>query len=832
MTRRRLLLALILCALIPAAALAGGIPAGPNVQVTDAGLGRLDDAERPEIAIQGSTLYTAWLDTRGGSSTQQPIYFARSDDGGANWGTNTRASILDYVGFTERPVISVAPDGSIWIAWWLRRCFEINGECGGVDRFNDVRLALSQDGGATFEEYRGFDGNDSADDIDGYPEIHADNDRTLVLVSDPQAGGADILIRDLRRSTPGVLSTQTIRVSEGSGNGRVTDGIIPDGPRMSLAVRGDTVCATWEDRRARFAIFGACSTDRGATWGANAQISGSDDFNPRLAFAPDGTLYASYQDVEGGPVVLRRSADNGVTWDTPNQAFGFDTSDIRIGSYDLDVDPAGQVLLSVALASRFGRSSDLYLATSVDRGQRFALAGPLEDGQGEFPTVSTQVNPRTVVGSGPNGPRAFVIWGDDRNTQEQIWSTRVDLDGTPPGAPANLSARGGDTTIALSWNAATDQNGIAGYHVLRATAEGGPFTQITPRLVTGTTYRDVGLDTTTYFYQVFAVDGTGNPGPPSNVASAAATVGSGLAGLRGTIAYEAPQSIAVRDFAGGAVGPQRVLGEGISPTFSHDGQRILAVVSSGSQGSVISRQPDGGDARTIYSTDTLLSEIDSTADSNVLAGVFGQIYAAPTFCQAFEPRVVSLAPRQQLYGVGSALATDIAVSSDRSLLAYTYRNWCNGVASGVYDVPRLCVVNTATQQESCLDGADAEGSDFVPGRARLVFSASFTGQRELWRADVGANGALANFAQLTRGPAGQPSTGPRVSTDGTWVIFERDLDPGTGENYVLHVVRLDGDGLRSLGVAGRAPDWAGGGSPPELGPPGSNRAFLPLVRRR
>jgi hypothetical protein len=62
------------------------------------------------------------------------------------------------------------------------------------------------------------------------------------------------------------------------------------------------------------------------------------------------------------------------------------------------------------------------------------------------------------------------------------------------------------------------------------------------------------------------------------------------------------------------------------------------------------------------------------------------------------------------------------------------------------------------------------------------------------------------------------------------VIFERDIDPGPGVNSLLHVVRLDGDGLRSLGVAGGAPTWAGGGSAPQFFQ-GSIRTMLPIVRR-
>ncbi|NJM07323.1 hypothetical protein HC891_15750 [Candidatus Gracilibacteria bacterium] len=151
------------------------------------------------------------------------------------------------------------------------------------------------------------------------------------------------------------------------------------------------------------------------------------------------------------------------------------------------------------------------------------------------------------------------------------------------------------------------------------------------------------------------------------------------------------------------------------------------------------------------------------------------------------------------------------------------------MASGVYDTPRLCIENTATGAESCLDGANVEDSDFVPNRATIVVSADFTGQQELWRADVQPDGALTNFTQLTSGPFGQPSLSPRVSTDGNWIIFVRDTDAGEAENLVLHVVRLDGAGLRSLDIVGDNPAWSGGGAPASS--PQNERLFFPLVRR-
>ncbi len=814
MMLRQLLIVGTPVALLSLSVLAGATPVGSNVQVTDVGLGPYGDADHPALTLQNNRIYAAWLDTRTGSTTQRPIYFARSDDRGETWSANRQVSLSDYVGFTGTPVINTAPDGSIWIAWWLNKCFSIEDACGGEDLVNDTRLALSTDGGETFEEYQAFDGTDSGLEIDGFPQIYAENNRTLLLTYNPVGDGVDIMLRSFQRREPGNLAFTTVQVSEGSGNGRIADSGIPKGPLMSMAVRDETVCVAWEDRRARFAIFGACSTDRGVSFGSNFQISGNDSFKPRLALAPDGTLYAAYQAVEGGPILLRRSRDNGTTWDTPNQAFALQDG-LTIPDYDLAMSSSGQVVLTMPLSSGsgWGSSSDLFLATSLDQGQRFTLNGPLEDGQGRTPAVASQLGPRTVVGTGPDGTHAVVIWADDRNTQKQIWSVRVDLDSTPPTAPSNLVAESGDTSILLRWEAATDSSGISGYHVLRATREDGPFTQLTPRLVTTTSYRDIGLDTTRYFYRVYAVDGTGNPGSPSNVVAGSATVGSGLSSLNGTIAYEVGQNIAIRDFVGDDLGDQRTLESASIPVFSRDGQLILSITSNDTKSSLIGHRLDGSERRMLYEADTIVSDLNVTDNSGVLALTLRRSFVVSFFCLVFEPQLVDIQGAEQRFRADNIIATDMAISSDGTWMAYTYGAWCGSVARGVYDPERLCVVNTTidTEERYCLEGVGAEGSDFVPGREQLVFSADFTGQYELWRADVAADGTLTNFVQLTRGPAGQPALAPRVSTDGTWVIFERDLDPGEDEQRVLHVVCLDGDGLRSLGIEGRRPAWWGGG---------------------
>src|SRR5439155_1255445 len=111
-------------------------------------------------------------------------------------------------------------------------------------------------------------------------------------------------------------------------------------------------------------------------------------------------------------------------------------------------------------------------------------------------------------------------------------------DMTPPTPPDNLTATTSTSgyAITLNWAAAADDRGVTGYRVERCKGTGGTrFTQIAT--TTGTTYSDMGLPpSTSYDYQVKAVDAAGNvsaaswvsemtPPPPTvNGSSVAITV--------------------------------------------------------------------------------------------------------------------------------------------------------------------------------------------------------------------------------------------------------------------------------------------------------------------
>ncbi|HYC93511.1 MAG TPA: right-handed parallel beta-helix repeat-containing protein [Thermoanaerobaculia bacterium] len=89
------------------------------------------------------------------------------------------------------------------------------------------------------------------------------------------------------------------------------------------------------------------------------------------------------------------------------------------------------------------------------------------------------------------------------------------LDLQAPTVPANLRATGGnDTSVALAWNAATDNVGVSGYSIVR--------NGVTVATIAGTTWTDRAVGPNTmYLYQVLAHDAAGNRSAPSAVLSLA-----------------------------------------------------------------------------------------------------------------------------------------------------------------------------------------------------------------------------------------------------------------------------------------------------------------------
>jgi hypothetical protein len=171
-----------------------------------------------------------------------------------------------------------------------------------------------------------------------------------------------------------------------------------------------------------------------------------------------------------------------------------------------------------------------------------------------------------------------------------------------------------------------------------------------------------------------------------------------------------------------------------------------------------------------------------------------------------------------------------AISAGRQWLAYTsVGHHALHQVPYQYDHSALAIANLATNTRvTLLSDVEYQDPAFAPSGAWLAFAADFSSQLEIWKAHVAGDGTLNGLTQLTHGAAGLWSRASAWSSDGEWLIFERDGDPDPNTTATqLFIVRADGSSLRPVGIAGAAPAWYVGGSGPVL----DERVYLPAVKR-
>jgi fibronectin type 3 domain-containing protein len=90
----------------------------------------------------------------------------------------------------------------------------------------------------------------------------------------------------------------------------------------------------------------------------------------------------------------------------------------------------------------------------------------------------------------------------------------------PPANPTGLSGVPANGQVALDWADNTEPD-LAGYRVYRGTTSGGPYTQLTPSLLSQSAYTDTtATNGVTYYYVVRAFDSAGNSSGNSNQVTA------------------------------------------------------------------------------------------------------------------------------------------------------------------------------------------------------------------------------------------------------------------------------------------------------------------------
>src|SRR3989440_474235 len=116
--------------------------------------------------------------------------------------------------------------------------------------------------------------------------------------------------------------------------------------------------------------------------------------------------------------------------------------------------------------------------------------------------------------------QGFVYWDDTHWELHPLAAWKLSAPPTPPSAPQNLAATGGNAQVTLTWKAPASDGGspVTNYKIYRGVAPGSETLKTTVGNVL--TYSDTPVTTgLTYYYQVSAVNAAGE-GPRSNEASA------------------------------------------------------------------------------------------------------------------------------------------------------------------------------------------------------------------------------------------------------------------------------------------------------------------------
>ncbi len=137
--------------------------------------------------------------------------------------------------------------------------------------------------------------------------------------------------------------------------------------------------------------------------------------------------------------------------------------------------------------------------------------------QYNFTLQATATNPQIRVYASTGGPAGRSVYVDAITITAQAGDTQ------PPTAPSNLaSSNTTSTATTLSWNASTDNIGVVSYQIRQ--------NNVTAGTVGGTTltYTAGGLSTsTTYNFNVVALDAAGNVSPASNTVQVTTLSGGG-----------------------------------------------------------------------------------------------------------------------------------------------------------------------------------------------------------------------------------------------------------------------------------------------------------------
>ena len=334
------------------------------------------------VATSGDTVHGVWCDYRDGNSE---IYYKRSTDGGAAWGSDIRlTNDTCYSWFPSLAALSP----NIHVAWVDKR-----------DGDYKIFYKRSSDGGMTW-------GTDTLlsnlANYAWYPSIAVLRTNVHVVWNDWRDGNSEIYYK--RSSDGGATWGSDVRLTyDPNGKGYA-----------SVAVSDSNVHVLWLDYRDGLysEIYYKRSTDMGATWEPDSRLTNDPAPSSYPCVAVSGsTIHVVWTDGRNGSsgeIYYKRSTDRGIVWEPDTR---------------LTYDPATSWYPSIA-ASGF----QVHMVWWDNRDSNFEIYYMRStDGGGAWePSVRLTNDPDTSRGPhiAISGSRVHVVWMDHRDGNNEIYYKR------------------------------------------------------------------------------------------------------------------------------------------------------------------------------------------------------------------------------------------------------------------------------------------------------------------------------------------------------------------------------------------------------------------------
>lgn len=362
-----------------------------DVRLTNASGESWTSWTKSSIVPDGNMLYVVWYDIRDGNNE---IYFKRSTDYGATWGTDTR--LTNNYAESQNPVILVS--GSNLIVVWDDLRDNNNGNEIYCKRSTDAGISWGSDTRLTSGT-----GNSSGPSI-------VESENTIHLVwSDERDGNYEIYYKS--STDKGINWSNDSRLTVASGNSLYSN----------ISVSGSTVHLVWSDNRdGNSEIYYKRSSDDGLTWQADTRITvNSGNSTTPLISSWGQFVHMVWSDnFEGNPeIYFNHSSDGGINWQTNTRL-----TNNSYNSLEPDICVSGQTIHVIWDDTRFGNYEIMY-KISTNGGDTWGIDTRLTLANGN----STNKLPQITT----SGSALQLIWNDNRDGNREIYCKR-----NPTGNPS------------------------------------------------------------------------------------------------------------------------------------------------------------------------------------------------------------------------------------------------------------------------------------------------------------------------------------------------------------------------------------------------------------